>query len=80
MLDQPFNIIGNQLFRADEYIHRQGFLRKQASMVQIFNRTYAGNLGWCMKQGVGHLAGHHIDLVAVGYSNKHIRVFGARLV
>ena len=62
----------------DEVFHSlQATAVKQRFLVgQVLLRANARNLGGCIEQGVGHLAGHHVDLVTVGDGNQHIGVFG----
>ena len=71
------DILGNQLFRADNHVHRYIFTVEKRFLVgQVLLRANARNLGGCIEQGVGHLAGHHVDLITVGDGYQHIGVFG----
>ena len=38
--------------------------------------THARNLGRHFEQGMGDLAGDHVDLIGVGDGDDHIRVIG----
>ncbi len=79
MFDQMIKVLGDQRFGADNVIHRNRILGKQARTLQILGRTNSRNLGRGMKYGRSHLAGNHIDLVAVGQRDNHIGIISAGL-
>lgn len=79
MLDQAFDVIGHHLFRADQHVHRNGFVVEQTRAHQIGRLAHPGDLGRRVKQRVGDLAGDHVGFVAVGHRHQHVGVVGAGL-
>ena len=78
--NQLLDILGYQLLRADDHIDRNVLTAEQLFLVgQVLGRAHPGDFGGGVEQGMGHLAGHHIDLVTVGDCDQHIGVFGAGL-
>ena len=78
--DQLLDVLGHQLFGADDDVHRDVIAIEQLLLVyQVLGGAHPGYLGGGMEQGVGHLAGHHVDLVTVGDRHQHVGVFGAGL-
>ena len=70
----------DELLGADDDIDGYVILVEQLFLVsQVVGRANPGNLGWCFEQGVSHLTGHHVDLVAIGHGDEHVCVFGSRL-
>ena len=46
--------------------------------VQVALVTHAGDLGRHVENRMGHLTGHHVDLVGIGHRDDHVRVRRAR--
>jgi len=80
VLDQALDVVGDHLFRADQYVDRNRFVLEQLLFAgQVRGFAYAGDLGRGVEQGVGNLAGDHVGFVAVGHGDEHIGVVGAGL-
>ncbi|MNP13738.1 hypothetical protein D3C76_1060310 [compost metagenome] len=80
VFDQPTHVVGHQLLGGDQVIHRHGFRQEQPiPLHQIGRGANARHLVRGVEQGVGHLAGDHVGLVAVGYRHQHVGVVGAGL-
>jgi hypothetical protein len=80
MLDQASQVIRDRLLRADQDVNRDGLLREQLRVDQVFRGADARYLGRDVKQAVGDLAGHHVGLIAVGDREHHVCVFGPGLL
>ena len=49
---------------------------EQARLLRVVARADAGDLGLRAEQAPGHVAGDHVDLVAVGERDDHVGVAG----
>ncbi|MNF75145.1 hypothetical protein D3C84_572010 [compost metagenome] len=79
VFDQPTHVVGHQLLGGDQVIHRHGFRQEQPiPLHQIGRGANARHLVRGVEQGVGHLAGDHVGLVAVGDRHQHVGILGAR--
>ena len=74
VFNQPGDVFCHQPFRADQHINRTMFAVEQLGILGVVRRTDPGNSGGCVIQGVGDLAGRHIDLVAVGQRDNEVGV------
>ena len=75
--NQPLNIVGNQTLRRNQYVYRHRVLAKQLfAFANVLWITDSGNFGGGSKQRECHLAGDHVDFIAVGDRYQHVRVFG----
>jgi hypothetical protein len=69
------DVVGDQLFRADQHVDRQGVVLEQPIAVgDVAAGPDPGDLGRGVEQGVGDLAGDHVGLVAVGQRDQHVGV------
>ena len=62
--DQPLDVFGDELLRADEHIDRDRFFAEELRAARVFGGADARDLGRRAKQRVGHFAGHHVHFVA----------------
>ena len=74
--NQALDVGGDLLLGADEDIDRQRILGKQLVSTLILNLSDTRDLGGRAEQRVGDLAGHHVDFVAVGDCDDHVRIMG----
>ncbi len=87
VFDQPGNVLGHQVFRADQNINGEAPQAVQIlfliSLVEQFWFCQVGvgpdpaDGGGGFVQQLGDLAGHHVGFIAVGDRNHHVGVFGA---
>ncbi len=78
MLDQPLDVVGDHLLRADDHVDGNGvFVEQLVRAAGVVGGADTGDFGGGAEQGVGHLAGDHVDLVGVGDGDQHVGVFGA---
>ena len=77
VFDQAQDVVGNNLFGADDDIDRYRFLGENFRMRKKLGGPDASDLGRRMKQGIGNLAGDHVDLVAVAHGQYQVSVFRA---
>src|SRR5690606_31203404 len=79
ILDQPLDVGGDRLFRADQYIDRHGVVLEQLAADQVGRLADPGDLGRRTEQRSGHLARDHVGLVAAADRNQHIGIIGTGL-
>src|SRR6185437_15309464 len=72
--DQPLDVFGDELLRADEDIDRNGLLAEELRPLGVLRRADSLDLGGRAEQGKGHLARHHVDFVAVGQCDDDLRL------
>ncbi len=77
MADEPLDVFGDQLLRADEHIDRDRLLAEELRPLGVLGGADAGDLGRRPEQCERHLAGHHVDFVAVGQGDDDLRLRGA---
>ncbi len=78
VLDQPLDVVGDHLLRADDHVDGNGvFVEQLVRAAGVVGGADTGDFGGGAEQGVGHLAGDHVDLVGVGDGDQHVGVFGA---
>ena len=66
MLEQAQDVLGDQLFRADTDIDRQGPGGEEFRVLEKARGPHPGDAGGRVEEGVGHLTGDHVGLIAVG--------------
>jgi len=79
VFDQALDVVGHHLFRADQYVDRDRLVVEQAAARQVGGFAHSGDFGRGVEQGIGHLAGDHVDLVAVGDRYQHVGIVGTGL-
>ena len=72
--DELFDIVADELLRADAHVNRQRILNEQLFLVHVFSRTNACNFRRGMKKRVRDLAGHHVGFIGVGQRDDDIGV------
>ena len=70
--DQARHVLGDQLFRADPNVHRDGILAEQFVALGEIGGAYARDFLRRAVQRPGDVAGQHVDLVAVGQRDENI--------
>ena len=74
LLDQPFDVFGDQLLGADPHVHGQRAVGEQASWRGVFRGADARDLGRRAVQRVRDLAGDHVHFVGAGQRHQHVGV------
>jgi hypothetical protein len=74
VLEQLPDVVGDHLLGVDEHVDGHVLAAEEAFAVQVGRRADAGDLGRRAEQRVADLAGHHVDLVAGGHGNQHVRI------
>ena len=79
VFDQALDVVGHHLLGADQHVHRDGVVVEQVVAGQVGRFAHPSNFGRGVEQGVGDLAGEHVDFVTVGHRNQHVGVIRAGL-
>ena len=77
VLDEATHMMGNQGLGADQGVDGQGLGAEQLRVFQVLGGAHAGDAVGGVEHGIGHLAGDHVGLVAVGHRDEHVGIFGA---
>ena len=76
VLQQPQNVLGDELLRTDADIDGQGTGGKEFRMFEETGGAYPRDAGGGMEEGIGDLAGDHVGLVAIGDCQDDMGVLG----
>ena len=77
VMNQLFDVLGNELFGTDDDVDRQRFMSKEFLRGGgVFCGADPRNLDMRVKKRVRHLAGDHVCFVAVGERNDHVCIPG----
>ena len=79
VVDELEDVIGNDLFRADDDIDRQHVLAEYLRVRQVVGGADAGDLGGRVEQRVGNGTGDDVGFVAVGDGQDQVGVLTAGL-
>ena len=77
--DEPLDVVGHLLFRADREIDREIVLVKQLRVLGVVHRAQPGDAGRQVVQGFRDAAGAQIGLVGRGDRDQQVGVVGAGL-
>ncbi len=77
VFDQPGDVLGDQLFRADQHVDRGMLPGKKLRIVGVGGRANPRHPGRGVEQRVGHLAGDHVDLIRVGHRDDQVGILDA---
>ena len=75
--NELFDILADQLLRADAHIDRDCILFEQLPGAHVFSRPDARDLGRCVIQGIRDLTGNHVGLIHIGQRDDDIGVICA---
>src|SRR5690625_2041071 len=76
VFDQALDVVGDDLLGADDHVDGQVAIAEEIVPMQVFPGADPGDPGGGVKQQVGHLAGDHVDLIAVGHRHQHVGGIG----
>ena len=64
IVDQLFDMLGNQLFRAQPHIDGRSFWPEQLGCIDVFGCPNSSNFGGGTEYRLCDLTSHHVDLIA----------------
>ena len=79
VIDKPTDIVGHDRLWINDDVNWHIVIAKDPAVPDIGGGSNPSNLGRRVEDGIGDLAGHHVDFVAVGDSNQHVSIFGTGL-
>ena len=78
VLDQAVDVLGDQLLGADQHIDGRVLAGEQFRVIGVGGRAHPRHARGRIEQGIGYLAGGHVDFVGVGHRDDQVRVLDTR--